>query len=132
MPMHAPQLYDGPGLAQALFHESADALFLVDPDTDRLLDVNAVVVRLSGFSRAELLQFSVSHLIRYLGQGGRDRVRFVVQKTGSFHGQEGYYLRTSRKGTWVPVSLSITRLHVKPKTLALITARDIREQRETH
>jgi PAS domain S-box-containing protein len=32
----------------------------------------------------------------------------------------------------VPLNLTITRLHVRPKILGLITARDIREQRETH
>ena len=32
----------------------------------------------------------------------------------------------------MPVNLTITRLHVQPHTLGLITARDIREQREAH
>ena len=41
-------------------------------------------------------------------------------------------LRTQRDGVWVPVNLTITRLHVQPHTLGLITARDIREQREAH
>src|SRR5437867_2184460 len=114
MPMPAlQQLSDGPSLAQALFHESADALFLVDPDTDRLLDVNAVAVHLSGFERASLLRLPASYLIRYHGQGGKERLRAASQKTAVFHSQEGYLLRTSRDGVWVPVNLSVSRLHVK-------------------
>jgi PAS domain S-box-containing protein len=130
MPTSQP-LSEGPSLAQALFRESADALFLVDPDTDKLLDVNAVAVRLSGFERLPLLQLPASYLFRCPGQGGKERLQAASQKTAFFHSQEGYLLRTSRDGVWVPVNLSVSRLHVKPKTLALITARDIREQRET-
>jgi PAS domain S-box-containing protein len=59
-------------------------------------------------------------------------MRQASQKTGTFHSQEGYYLRTMQEGVWIPVNLTISRLHVKPKTLALITARDVREQREAH
>ncbi len=33
---------------------------------------------------------------------------------------------------WIPVNLTVSRLHVRPRTLALITARDVREQHEAH
>src|SRR5262249_9749455 len=54
----------------------------------------------------------------------------AAHKTEVFHSQEGFLLRTSRDGVWVPVNITVARLHVRPKTLALITARDVREQRE--
>ena len=38
-------------LAQALFEEAGDALFLFEPDTDRLVNVNPMAERLSGFPR---------------------------------------------------------------------------------
>src|SRR5262249_8851095 len=34
-------------------------------------------------------------------------------------------------GVWIPVNLTVARLHIQPQTLALITARDIRERHET-
>ena len=37
------------GLAQALFEESGDALFLFDPDSHQLLDANSTAQRLCGF-----------------------------------------------------------------------------------
>ena len=49
-----------------------------------------------------------------------------------FHSQEGYFLRTRKDGLWVPVNLTVTRLHVQPQTLALITARDVRERHDAH
>jgi PAS domain S-box-containing protein len=121
-----------PDLARALFAEAGDALFLFDPDTELLLDVNPMAERLSGFARAELLQMQATYLFRAGVQGGKQRLRQAGQKTGVFHSQDGFFLRNHQDGVWVPVNLTISRLHVQPKTLGLITARDVREQRETH
>jgi PAS domain S-box-containing protein len=119
-------------LARALFEEAGDALFLFDPDTDQLLDVNTTALRLCGFSREQLLHLPVTSLYRFEVQGGKQRLRHASQETGVFHSQDGFSLRTVKEDVWIPVNLTIARLHVKPKTLALITARDVREQRESH
>jgi len=119
-------------LAQALFTEAGDALFLFDPESDQLLDVNPVAERLSGFAREELLRLTATYLFRFGGQGGMRRLQEAAHKTGIFHSQDGYFLRTARDGVWVPVNLTLARLHVRPKTLALITARDVSEQRASH
>lgn len=120
------------GLGQALFEESGDALFLLDPDSDGMLDVNPRAVELTGYSAKELLSFPATYLFRFQGKsGGMQGFRKAAQESGVFHSKEGYLLRTKRDGVWIPVNLTIARLHVKPKTVALITVRDIREQRET-
>jgi PAS domain S-box-containing protein len=119
-------------LARALFEEAGDALFLFDPDSDQVLEVNPMAEGLCGFTRDELLRMPVTNLYRFEGQGGKQRLRLASQQTVIFHGQHGFLLRTKQEGVWVPVSLTITRLHLKAKTLALITARDVREQREAH
>lgn len=115
-------------LAQTLFEEAADALFLFDPGTESIVDVNPMAQRLCGFSRRDLLAMEIGALFRCEEQGGSSRLRNAFKKTGLFHAQDGYVLR-SAKGAWIPVNLSVTRLHAEPKTLALITARDVREQR---
>jgi PAS domain S-box-containing protein len=119
-------------LAQALFEEAGDALFLFDPDTDELLNANPMAQRLTGFSKPELLGMPATYLFRSGSKGGLTRLRQATQKTGFFHSQEGFFLRNQQDGVWVPVNLTVSRLHVQPKTLGLITARDIREQHETH
>src|SRR5438874_655019 len=63
--------------------------------------------------------------------GGRERLRQAAGRTGVFHAQDGFWLRTSADGVWVPVNITIARLHVRPRPLALLTARDARPQRET-
>ncbi|MCS6851140.1 MAG: response regulator [Gemmataceae bacterium] len=122
-------------LAQALFEEAGDALFLFHPETDQLLDVNPMGQRLSGFTRDELLRMRATDLFRFeqAEEVGRpQRLRRAMTHTGVFHAQDGYWLRTKQDGVWVPVNITVTRLHVRPQTLGLITARDVREQRAAH
>ena len=116
-------------LGRALFEESGDALFLLDPETDQLLDVNPVALQMTGFSRAELLEFPATNLFRIEAAGGLHRLRGAFNKTMVFHGQDGYLLRTNSDAAWIPVSLTVSRLHVSPKPVGLIVARDDRERR---
>ncbi|MDB5311781.1 MAG: Blue-light-activated protein [Gemmataceae bacterium] len=116
-------------LARALFEESGDAMFLVDPDTDQLVDANPVVLRLTGFERAEVVEFPATYLFRVEAPGGLHRLRGAFTKTMVFHGQDGFLLRTKEDAAWIPVNLTVSRLHLAPKPLALVVARDDRERR---
>jgi PAS domain S-box-containing protein len=120
---------DAAEFARALFEESGDALFLFDPDTEALLDVNPMAQRLCGFSRRELLSHPVHYLFRAEQPGGLGLLRQAYRKTGLFHSQDGFFLRHEREGAWIPVNLTVTRLHATPKTLGLITVRDVSERR---
>jgi PAS domain S-box-containing protein len=121
--------YDTGDLAKALFEEAGDALFLLDPDTDQVIDANPTAVRLTGFPRSELLRMNSGYLLRQEVKGGRERLKHSLQNTTEFHGLDGYLLRTRDEGAWVPVNLTVARLHVRPRALGLITARDVRDQR---
>jgi PAS domain S-box-containing protein len=122
--------FDPGELARTLFEESGDALFLFDPDTEVLLEANPMAQRLSGFTRQEMLRLQVTYLFRAETQGGLQRLRHAYQRTGAFHSQEGFLLRQKQDGVWIPVNLTVSRLHAEPKTLGLVTARDIRERRD--
>jgi PAS domain S-box-containing protein len=116
------------GLAQALFEESGDALFLFDPDSFQVLDANSMAQRLTGFPLRELLHMSVQELFRFRGQEGLERLLQASKKTTLFHSQEGYFLRTVKEDIWIPVNLNTARLHVRRRVMGLITARDDRQQ----
>src|SRR5262249_35766660 len=118
-------------LAQTLFEESGDALFLFDPESEQLLEINPLAQRLSGFTRQQILRFNVDYLFRAESPGGLVRLRQAFRKTGPFHAQDGFLLRHQQDGVWIPVSLTVSRLHAEPRTLGLIMARDITEQRST-
>lgn len=122
--------YDVAELAQTLFEEAGDALFLFEPNTEQVLDTNPMAQRLSGFARQDMLRMPITYLFRSEATGGLQRLRQAYRKTGLFHSQEGFLLRHFNDGTWIPVNLSVTRLHTEGDTLGLITARDLREQRE--
>jgi PAS domain S-box-containing protein len=121
-------------LAQALFEEAGDALILFDPESDQIHDVNPLAVRLTGYTRDELLRLQATYLFRFGGggHGGNQRLHAAAAKTTVFHAQDGFMLRTRDEGVWIPVNTTITRLHVQPRTMALITVRDMREQHEAH
>jgi two-component system sensor histidine kinase/response regulator len=119
------------GLGKALFQEAGDALFLFDPDNDRLVAVNPIAERLTGLGCAELLAKPMTYWFRFAGKS-KERLRHAASHSEVFHSQEGFLLRTRQDDVWIPVNITIARLHVEPKPLALITARDIREQREAH
>jgi two-component system cell cycle sensor histidine kinase/response regulator CckA len=116
-------------LGRALFEEIGDALFLLEPDTDRLVEANPVALRLTGFARDEILQFPASYLFRFESPGGAQRLKAAIQKTMVFHSQDGFLLRSRADEQWVPVNLTVSRLHGLAAPLALIIARDDRERR---
>lgn len=116
-------------LAQTLFEESADALILFDPETEQVLDVNPFAQRLTGYTRRELRSALVTDLFRSDKPNGLHQLRRAYQKTGMFHSQEGFWIR-HRVHTWVPVNLSVTRLHLDTQVLGLVTVRDVSEMHE--
>jgi PAS domain S-box-containing protein len=124
-------VFDAKEVGRAIFCESADALFLFDPENDQVLDVNPSAERLTGHSHKDLLRQPATFWIRFSGDGGHgmQRLRQAAATSDVFFSEDGFFLRTAKDGVWIPVTVSVSRLHVQPKTLALMTARDIREQR---
>src|SRR5262249_41106421 len=95
-------------LSRALFEEAGDALFLLDPEPYRLLDVNATAERLCGTPRRDMLSRPATFWFRCGGQGGVRRLRQAATDSHVFHSQEGFYLRTACDGVWVPVNLTVS------------------------
>jgi two-component system cell cycle sensor histidine kinase/response regulator CckA len=91
-------------LAMTLFQEAGDALILVNPDDDSIIDANPVAERLCQFSCAELLRMKATYLFRSEAQGGMNRLRMATNKTGVFHSQEGFLIRTRQDRVWIPGS----------------------------
>jgi len=100
-----------PELAQTLFEEAGDALFLFDPDTGRIVDVNPTAQRFCGVGRPTLLKEAVDTLFLSEQSGGVRRLQRAYRTTGQFHAQDGYFLRQRAGGTWLPVNLTVARLH---------------------
>jgi PAS domain S-box-containing protein len=121
--------YDRDELAVTLFEESDDALFVFDPISEAMLDANPMAERLSGYTHAQLLRMQATYLFRS-ASGGLQRLRQEFQSTGLFHSREDFLLRHHTDGNWLPVNLTVTRLHARHHTLGLIAARDISERKK--
>jgi two-component system cell cycle sensor histidine kinase/response regulator CckA len=115
-------------LAAALFEEAGDALFLFDPQSERILKANAGAQRLTGWTEAELAPLAMTSLFRFGAPGDRQRMRAACDRTAVFHSQDGYFLRTKR-GDWIAVNLTISRLHLQSGPVGLMTVRDVTERR---
>src|SRR3979409_1109173 len=101
---YTPTPWSAEELSVTLFEEAGDALFLFDPESEQMLDVNPMAQRLTGYTRHELVRMQVTYLFRSEAQGGLQRLRVAFRKTGIFHSQEGFLLRHQKEGVWVPVN----------------------------
>jgi signal transduction histidine kinase/CheY-like chemotaxis protein len=112
-----------------MFHEAADALLVVDPISERVLDANVMAERLSEFGRDELVRLSLRTLVRH-EQEWQD---WLVPGGPStpLPDSDHFLLRTRQPDRWVPVSVAFSR--VQPAggdPVALCRLRDRREQVE--
>ncbi len=114
-------------IARCLFRESSDGLFIVDPVTRLVVDLNPAALRLSGLTRKETLSLRIDDL--FTGQSdGLRRMEEALEKTGQFLPAEDFFL-TRSAGERVPVNVSVSRIHTKPDPLGLVVARDVSARR---
>ena len=114
-------------IARCLFRESNDALFLFDPVDHRVVDVNPVALRLTGFDLEDACAMSLRDLFTSAEQGGLGRLIDAYRRTGFYHSREGYFLSRAA-GEPIPVNVSVSRMHTSPEPLGLVVARDVSER----
>ncbi len=113
-------------LSLALFDEMGDALFLVNPDHQHILDANPTAEKLCGLTHEQLIGAPIHHLLQ--SETEDSSWVLAMRRTQSFHGKGPYKLRVAPEDDWIPVSLTISRLHFSTEgPLALLTARDLRD-----
>jgi PAS domain S-box-containing protein len=121
--------YEKSEFARTLFEENGDALLFIDPETDLVLDANSTCLRLTGFKSYELIGCTATELFRLEeSQSEVERLRGAAGKTTVFHGRGGFQMRINNAPGWLAVNVTVTRLHVRPKPIALYTIRDDTER----
>jgi len=83
---------------------------------------------MTGLPRAELLVFPLDQLFWSADDTGLEHLGRALHTTQTFHSKEGYFLRGGTDGRWIPVNLTLTRLHTEKGRLGLVLARDISER----
>jgi PAS domain S-box-containing protein len=119
--------WETPGMAGALFQHATEALLLVDPLSERVLDANDQACALSGLTREELLGTPLRTLLRH-EQGWQD---WPPLHEKIFSAKEGFLLRTREAERRVEVGVRMSRLPLPGAGLtALVALSDRRDQVE--
>jgi PAS domain S-box-containing protein len=113
---------DYEGLARALFEESSEAQFLLDPETGKILDANAAAQRLCGLTLRAVRDTPLAELFRLTVGDLAAAFPLTVRRVQLPYAERGCLIRTFQEAG-VPVDVTITRLNVKPTPLALLWAR---------
>jgi formate hydrogenlyase transcriptional activator len=108
-----------------IFEHSNDAIFLVDPDRDAILDANASACQFLGYTREELLSVRPSLVHSHEIERMREFTRSVLS-VGS--GWTAELSCRAKSGEIVPaeISASVVEIGGAPRLLAMI--RDVRER----
>ena len=114
--------------ARSLFREANDAIFLFDPRTRGIVDLNPAARRMTGLEKDAACSLRLEDLFSGAGAGGLERLTQALDTTGFFHSREGYFLRRPGRGD-LPVNLSVSRIHTEPEAVGLVVARDISEHK---
>jgi len=115
-------------IARCLFRESNDALFIFDTQSHRVVDVNPVALRLTGFERKTIVGKRIWDLFQGREPGLLDQLIEAYQVSWFYHSREGLFLNRSGGGP-LPVNVSVSRIHTRPETLGLVVARDISDRK---
>ena len=116
-------------LALCIFEESNDAFIVFDPRTGQIVEVNATAQRLTGLRRRQLVDRSIQQVILTDRDDGLSTLLKETSETGFYQVRDGYYL-SDNDTRQVPVGITVSRLHVEPRPLALIIAHDTTKRRK--
>jgi PAS domain S-box-containing protein len=103
-----------------LFEMESDALFLIDDETDQIIEVNPAGERLYGFSRKELLQMKKSDLTQRQGE--------LPTKNGDQDPYGTICFHRKKNGDVFPVEIRYSRLTLYGRGVRLSAIRDITER----
>ncbi len=116
----------GPDLLRQIFEYSYDAIFVIDPVADAILDANPRACALLGYTRDELLALPVSAVhpddLALLQ-------RFAENTHENGDGRTHELSCVTRSGQAVPVEVSCSRIEMDGRACLVCLARDVSERK---
>ncbi len=111
--------------ARAIVSATLDGVFVVDPETSRISDVNEAAIECTGYSRAELLALSFRDLDPDLSEA---KWRAIVEHART-HGNHLLQLKCKHKnGGALPVEAAIRYIRQEDAEYVVVSARDITDR----
>ncbi len=125
---HDPKLETPLPLFRMLIDHSNDAIFVIDPQTFRVLDVNETACQRLQYDREELVHFPTTKFSQ-LPQDFSQQ-----QHVERLHQQGGFMLEVHHRckdGTTFPVEVSTSLITQEGREYIISVARDLRERKRT-
>ncbi len=109
-----------------IFDHSNDAIFLIDPERDEILDVNSKACQMLQYDRRELLSLSISDIHPNEMQALQAFARSVFAQG---YGQSRDLSCLTHAGEQIPAEISASRIEIGGRACLLAIVRDITEQK---
>ncbi|MDA1013455.1 MAG: response regulator [Planctomycetota bacterium] len=116
-------------LAQRFFEETNDGFIIFHPVTQKILDVNPAIRRLTEFRKRELVGSLVGKFLQGASEDDTAALMDACRTTTFFHSREGFFLRT-RGDAYLSVNISVSRIHTEKTPLGLVVIRDVSERKQ--
>jgi len=112
---------------QAIFKHSPEAIFVICPGENQVVEANPSACKMLGYTRAELLFKPLTEIHVDQGDQLQAFVRLVSEKGHAC--SEAFTART-KKGSDIPVEISASEISIDGKRCILATKRDISERKQ--
>jgi len=109
------------------FEYAADSIFLIDPETHRLLDCNERASRCLGYTKEEMLQLTVEDIDTPEAASRNANIVRELKKTGSLVFEHAH---RHKDGTEIPVEISANFIKLGERMILQSFVRDIRERKQ--
>jgi PAS domain S-box-containing protein len=110
-----------------IFDYSNDAIFLIDPEQNLILDANSTACHMLGYSREELLSLNVSTIHPQEMPQLLAFARSVYQQGRGWTNELSCYTKT---GAFLPAEISASVVEIDQKSYLLAMVRDTTERKE--
>ncbi|MFQ5479806.1 MAG: HD domain-containing phosphohydrolase [Thermodesulfobacteriota bacterium] len=109
-----------------LIHTAPDAVFLLDPVGERIVEANSAAALLTGYEEAELAGLSITNVHPKCCRSECGGILTLASKKSRGECQKATILK--KDGTTVPVVITASRVEIEEGELALCFVRDITER----
>lgn len=113
---------------RTLFESATDAIYLIDPETQRILDCNRKASEVIGYSLRELKAMTVAELHPAEEQAVVSKIFHKIAKLKSLSGISGiHHLR--KNGELLPIEINATTIELAGKRYSLAIFRDVTDRK---
>ncbi len=104
-----------------LFEMESDALFLIDEQSDQILETNAASTRLYGYAREDLLKMKGNDIVE-------KKTAATVKEKAKFEQQTEFVFHRRKDGTVFPVEIASSQMTWYGRKVRLSSVREITER----